>query len=254
LHFEFKWGKSLTRIVDVEKTFGTNHRYIEDVIDAKCDIEWCALLSWPLFATCEEDVNMRSETFKRKYEGERVVMHDMTNIHACAFSDADLQRLTWNDYYGENCFKGGVWTLPGGLHGTYTLWPGAVSDSDYNRRAGYMDEQQEFQNKDTVGGEVKPFVNIYDKGYRAKMAAWKAGKQKVLQPDWANSDRRFNRTETLGSASVASDRGGNERSVNVSKRAGYISRGFQPNMNPVRMNKAWRTWGFQTNFMFKPVL
>jgi len=135
--------------------------------------------------------------------------------HRCLFSDADLQRLTWNDYYGENCFKGGVWTLPGGLHGTYTLWPGAVSDSDYNRRAGYMDEQQEFQNKDTVGGEVKPFVNIYDKGYRAKMAAWKAGKQKVLQPDWANSDRRFNRTETLGSASVASDRGGNERSVNI---------------------------------------
>jgi len=44
------------------------------------------------------------------------------------------------------------------------------------------------------------------------MVAWKNGKQKVLQPDYANSDRRFNRIETLASASVASDRGGNERS------------------------------------------
>ena len=86
------------------------------------------------------------------------------------------------------------------------------------------------------------------------MVAWKNGKQKVLQPDCANSDRRFNRIETLASASVASDRGGNERSVNVSKRAGYISRGFRPNMSPVRFNKAWRTWAFQSNFMFKPVL
>ena len=254
LHFEYIWGKSLTRIVDVEKTFGIDDFLVRRVIDAKYDIEWRALLSWPLYPTYEEDMEMRSETFKRKYEGKRVIMHDMTNIHAYAFTDADLQRLTWNDYYGENCFKGGVYSTTGGFHGTYTLWPGAVSDSDYNRRAGYLDEQREFQTNDTVDGEVKPFMNIYDKGYRAKMAAYKAGKQEVLQPDWAESDRRFNRTETLGSASVASDRGGNERSVNVSKRAGYISRGFQPNMCPVRMNKAWRTWGFQTNFMFKPVL
>lgn len=102
--------------------------------------------------------------------------------------------------------------------------------------------------------KVVPFLNIYDKGYRAKMAALRNGKQQVLQPDWADSDRRFSRAETINSASVASDRGGNERSVNVSKRAGFISRGFRPNMCPVRFNKAWRTWTFQSNFMFKPHL
>ncbi len=138
-----------------------------------------------------------------------------------------------------------------------------MSDSDYNRRSGYLQEQEQFQNEDLVEKEsddgwvvisVVPFLNIYDKGYRAKMAAWKNGKQHVLQPDWAESDRRFGRSETVTSASVASDRGGNERSVNVSKRAGYISRGFQPNMCPVRFNKAWRTCAFQSNFMFQPVL
>jgi hypothetical protein len=88
-----------------------------------------------------------------------------------------------------------------------------------------VQQQKKFQNIDLVEDQVLPFLNIYDKGYRAKMVAWKNGKQKVLQPDCANSDRRFNRIETLASASVASDRGGNERSVNVSKRAGFTCRG-----------------------------
>ena len=35
---------------------------------------------------------------------------------------------------------------------------------------------------------------------------------------------------TISSASVASDRGGNERVVNVSKRAGLISKGFHAKM------------------------
>lgn len=261
LHFEYIWGKSLTRLVDLEASpasggYGIHQYYIEKIIHAKYEIEFCALLSWPLFATYEEDVAMRSrkDRWKNKYRGMRPIMWDMTNITAYGFTDADLQRLTFNQYYGENCFKGGIFTQTSGWQGTYDLWMGAVSDSDYNRRAGYLQEQEEFQNNNLVEGKVLPFLNIYDKGYRAKMAAWKNGKQQVLQPDWAESDRHFNRNQTLGSASVASDRGGNERSVNVSKRAGFISRGFRPNMCPIRFNKAWRTWAFQSNFMFKPVL
>jgi hypothetical protein len=76
----------------------------------------------------------------------------------------------------------------------------------------------------------------------------------MLQPDWAKSDEKFGPTQTIASASMASDRGGNERSVNVSKRAGFISRGFRQNMCPVNFNLSWRTWAFQSNFMFKPVL
>jgi hypothetical protein len=151
---------------------------------------------------------------------------------------------------------------PRGL--TAPLWTGAVSDTYYNERAGYLKDQEKFQNKDkvlirSVNGEgekhqVVPFTNIYDKGYRAKLVAWRAGKQRVLQPVWANSDRRFERDETLLTASVATDRGGNERAVNVSKRAWYVSRGFQQNSCPKQLNDAWMTWSFQSNFMFEPVL
>ena len=209
-----------------------------------------------MFASFTEDTTIRNRNpkWEKKYTGMRPVMWDMTNVPAYSFTDADLQRISYSQYYGENCFKGGIFTQLCGWQGVADLWTGAVSDSDYNRREGYLERQEEFQQIDLVDNEVLPFLNIYDKGYRAKMAAWKNGRQKVLQPDWASSDRRFGRLETVTSASVASDRGGNERSVNVSKRAGYISRGFKPNMNPARFNEAWRTWAFQSNFMFRPVL
>lgn len=258
LHREYSWGKSLTRIEDVTATFGIYDRDVRRVIADKYDIEFRALMSWPMYASYEEDKALRKKKWDGKYKNVRPVMWDMTNVSAYGFTDADFQRLTYSKYYGENCFKGGVFTQLCGFQGAADLWTGGVSDSNYNRGEGYLERQTHFQNKDLVEingtKTVVPFLNIYDKGYRAKMAAWKNGKQQVLQPDWAESDRRFGRLETLNSASVASDRGGNERSVNVSKRAGYISRGFYPNMCTIRFNQAWRTWAFQSNFMFQPVL
>ena len=98
------------------------------------------------------------------------------------------------------------------------------------------------------------FLNINDKGYRAKPDAHRAGKQLVLQPAFAESDKHFNRIQTLLSASVATDRGGNERTVNVSKRSWYVKQGFQPCSDPKQMNDTWLTWSFQSNFMYAPVL
>jgi hypothetical protein len=66
-------------------------------------------------------------------------------------------------------------------------------------------------------------LNVYDKGYRARTVSLKTEKQGVLQPTFAPSDRRFNGRETKILASIASDCGGNERAVNVSKRAAYIN-------------------------------
>ena len=185
-------------------------------------------------------------------------MWDMTSIPAFAFSDADLNRFTYSVYYAMNCFKGGIFIQLCGWMGTAHLWVGAVSDTDYNKRAGYMEEQEQFAEEDLVliNGVLMllAFMNIYGKGYRAKAVAHRAGKQLVLQPAFAESDKHFNRNQTLLSASVATDRGGNERAVNVSKRSWYVKRGFQPNSDPKQMNNAWLTWSFQSNFMYAPIL
>ena len=259
--FEYVWNRSVTRLVDVSKAFGDVHE--EDVLrilDAKLDICWNSRKRWPMFASFEEDKTLQKEKWASRYDRMRPVMWDMTNVSAYGFTSAHWQSLTYSTYYGENCFKSGVFCQPCGWMGVVDLWTGGVSDSDFNRRAGYLKMQQQFQEKDlvTFDGELEPkevpFLNIYDKGYRAKMAAWEHGKQRVLQPDFKDSDKRFNRDQTISSASVASDRGGNERVVNVSKRAGLISKGYLPNADPTRFNKIWTTWSFLANFIYDPVL
>ena len=82
------------------------------------------------------------------------------------------------------------------------------------------------------------FLNIYDKGYCAKAVAHQARKQLVLQLTFAESDKHFNFNQTLLSASVATDRGGNERAINVAKQSWYVKQGFRPNSDPKQMNDA----------------
>ena len=93
-------------------------------------------------------------------------MWDMINIPAYAFSDADLNRFTYSVYYAMNCFKGGIFVQLCGWMGTAHLWVGAVSDTDYNKRAGYMEEQEQFAEGDLVliNGVLTllAFLNIYD--------------------------------------------------------------------------------------------
>ena len=60
--------------------------------------------------------------------------------------------------------------------------------------------------------------------------------------------------KTIRSVSIAADRSGNERAVNVQKRLALLSQGLKPNASPERMDNVWLAWGFQANFMFKPVL
>ena len=123
-----------------------------------------------------------------------------------------------------------------------------------------MAEQEKFQEQDRVYdvgdliGRIVTFLNVYDRGYRAKRAAWLAGKQHALQPPSARSDERFRDRTTVYAATIAHDRSGNERAVNVCKRSGLFKRGFKPGMDPVRFDLLWRTWGFQVNFMYRPVL
>ena len=155
---------------DVKAVYGAKRdNTVLDTASKKYDIELSALLSWPIHASYDKDVKTRSAKWGQKYREQRPIMWDMTNISAYSFSDADFQRLTFSDYYGENCFKGGVSVQLNGWMRAGALWPGRVSDSDYNRREGYLQRQEKFQERDLVeiDGKVNvlPFLNVYDKGY-----------------------------------------------------------------------------------------
>ena len=102
---------------------------------------------------------------------------------------------------------------------------------------------EEDEKLNLVLGELVKIMNMLDKGYRARDAN-ESHNQLTAQPVFVKSDQRFRGRDTLYSASVASDRGGKERMVNVSKRCGIIARGFQPRTDPTMFNDVCLCWMF----------
>jgi len=257
-HFEWKWGRIFGRWKDAHKYYDIIEKYLRKIHQHKLSLEKRCRRIWPTFLTYDEDVRLRKPKWNLKYRernGKKIrpIMWDMTGIKAYAFGAADTQRNTWSKYYAGNCFKGAIGVQLSGYIVTYDLWGGNVSDTNYNKDAGYLEEQSAFQNDDKVDGKVLPFTNIYDKGYRARAACWRHDKQLIAQPVFGKSDQRFKGSDTLYSASLASDRGANERGVNVSKRCGVIKRGFKVGMDTQIFQDTWITWGHQCNFMFDAV-
>ena len=212
--------------------------------------------SWPKYASHEEDMKFRKKKWNEKYNKTRVVMWDDTNIpFRFAPSSALNQRISFSLYYNENCAKGGVFLQLCGWGGVGDLWSGRISDNDYMELNKIFEEQENFAKKDTLPGEdVLPFTNILDKGYRVTLLAMKCGNQTVVQPVFSSADLQFLAEEVHRSASVATDRSGNERKVNHSKLSDFLQRGLRSSSCPTRMNNTWLSWAFQTNFMYKSVL
>ena len=127
-----------------------------------------------------------------------------------------------------------------------------MSDTSYQEKSGIFEIQRLFQENDKIKDSVIAFLNIFDKGYRNRLAAWRHGRQLTLQPTFAKSDQKFRRRETLSSASVASERAANERAVRLVKFPGYLSQGLQQRQKFHRLQYVWLTSGFRANFMFLP--
>ena len=181
------------------------------------------------------------------------MFHDNTGLDIVKPSDSLSQRVTYSSYYGGNVAKGGVFVQICGWIGTYELYPGAVSDSDYMTLCGIFENQKVFQEND--GGD--PFLNVLDRGYRITKIACKNGHQFVLQPIFAKSDRKFNTIETLKSSSVAADRSGNERAVRLCKLCNVFknySTCGQTSEDIEQICDFWLTQSFQVNFMYKNVM
>ncbi len=252
LWFEFKYHMTNNRQIDLEAEWGIDKRFINRVKDCKAALDMAAFRSWPRFASFEEDLKLRNSQKWAKYDPNRVIQWDMTNVPLPKFADADLYRVTYNKYYGMNCGKLGVgmqlcgWIIP------EKMWTGAVEDGTYHAKAGYMEAQKRFQEADLVDGKVIKFHNILDRGYRGNVSAFR-NDQLCLQPPSSRSDRRFTGRQTIFAGAVARDRGGNERGVRVMKRSGLFSKGFQVGMSPQRFSDALLAWGFQANFMYKRV-
>jgi hypothetical protein len=118
-------------------------------------------------------------------------------------------------------------------------------------RSGVLDIHTRYVTEYDTDYTYLPFTLILDKGYRINEVAWKKGKQLVLQPSFARSDRRFTSRETIRNSGIASDRSCNERAVRLSKINGRT--GLRQNESTKRLDDVWLSWSFQVNFFYKPV-
>ena len=251
--FEMMWGRTIVRWVDAasDNHYGIQSQYLRDVFDQKTSLLLKARRSFPKYVSFEEDIMFRKPYWNLRYRGMRIVMWDNTNIDCDKFGNSDIQAATFSSYYNSNCAKGGVFVQTCGWMGVNSLWSGSVSDSEYMTKSFILKEQMEFALNDMVNGIMIAFTNVMDKGYRITMDCQEAGNQKTLQPDFMRSDKQFRAVESLSSATVASDRSGNERCVRLSKQSGFVRRGKSGNGSLTRLDNAWLGWGFMCNFLFE---
>ena len=65
-HFEYKWGRTITCLLDVKKIYGPDKRYLRKVIVQKYSIEHHAKLIWPIYASYAEDCEMHRSKWNTK--------------------------------------------------------------------------------------------------------------------------------------------------------------------------------------------
>ncbi len=94
---------------DVIAVYGIHKREAVAIMDEKCNMEFIAHQSRPLYASYIEDLMIQNiEKWRDNYSEEHPFMWDMTNLLAYTFSNTDLQCVRYSEYYGMNCFKEGV--------------------------------------------------------------------------------------------------------------------------------------------------
>ena len=254
LYLEVVWGRTLVRWEDVAKEYGLTNNQERKVFDKKLGCVLECRESWPTFASHSEDKEMRKNRWNDVVKSERMIFWDTTNIPMTYQPSTALnQRITYNQYYGANVAKGGVFIQPCGWLGSESLWTGAISDTKYHEVNGILSKQNEFAKQDLVDGEILPFTSILDRGYRVNLQAWREGKQVVRQPTF-NNKGSFSAYDTLVSAMIASLRSGNERAVHMAKIAGYVKKGLSAKGCPARLDDVWLAWSFQVNFMYAPTM
>ena len=252
--FEKSYSRSITRWIEYEDKYKRSNTILRKIYDEKMRITINCRQRWPIYVSLNEDESLRKPKWDENYLGKRVVMWDNTCIRLPKPLDPEAQRNTYSAYYAGNVGKGAIFIQLCGWMGTHEIWMGAVSDSDYFVRSGILKQQQDYLPVyDACNAHVK-WVNIVDKGYRVRSAAWRSGQQFVLQPSFAKSDRKFSTNETLRSAAIASDRGANERAVRLSKLSKQLQEGKIGSKSIERLSDLWLTWSFQCNFLYKPVL
>ena len=145
--------------------------------DRLLPVKRATLDSWSKYVLHAENVALCNVIKWSQYAEIHAIFHNMTNVPAVQFSHAAAQHMTYSNYYGLCCIKGGVSIMLCSWLLVALLWGRGVSDSGYSRRERYLEAQDKFAEMDLMDGEKKTFMNILDRRYWAKRDAWEARMQ-----------------------------------------------------------------------------
>jgi hypothetical protein len=253
-YLEWVWGRQHASWRSASVHYSASVGSLKAVFAKKLQMVIDCVFLWPRFVSADEDVSLMSNEWKERYKGKRVIQWDNTNLNLRGQpSDANIQRAMYSAYYGGPVAKGRIFLQLSGWLGTWTLWAGAISDTEYMHASGILEAQSDYVAACKEHPNL-PFTIILDKGYRCRLAAWRNGMQTMLQPWFAEADQKFGSKQVLTSAQIAHDRSGNERAVSVAKRSNLVKRGHHMAGDPATTDDVWIAWPFQANFMYKPVL
>jgi hypothetical protein len=254
--FEICYGRTTIRWEDYVKNYDLREQSLRRVLYQKMGLGIMARDRWPMYAFLAEDLELRKDFWNTNFPPEkntRVVMHDNTGLSLMKFSHPDQQRACWSDYHAGTVAKGGIAIQPCGWIRNIPSCTGGITDSGCLEEVNIFEAQQEFtEMKDPTSKE--PFLNVFEKGYRATLDAKKHG-QYCMQPHFAESDKKFRGDHTLYSACVAVIRSGNERAVKQAKMSWMIKRGGShcQSWDLALYSDLWLVWGFNVNFMYNSV-
>jgi hypothetical protein len=121
-------------------------------------------------------------------------------------------------YYAGTVAKGAVFLHFCGWMGSWELWAGAISKIEYQMRSGVFEYMRWFV-ESFCGNPLLEYCCSWQglPLHNGCLACWEAT---VPSTCICEEHRKFNPSEVQRSATVAVDRSGNERAVNVVKRAG----------------------------------
>jgi hypothetical protein len=148
LFFQWICGRETHRMESLARTFKSNTTTIRMIIQRKTEQIKNTMEMWPKFVSINEDRALMLNKWKLKYENMRILFWDNTNVDVPASADPNINRHTYSHYYNGTVAKGAVFLRICGWMGTWELFAGTISDSDYQKQSKVFEATQQFANTD----------------------------------------------------------------------------------------------------------
>ena len=74
MHFEYKWGRTLTRYLDTKTVYGPKQDILMKIVALKYQLEAKTRMRWPAYASHQEDLKLQKLKWNEKYSRDQWIV------------------------------------------------------------------------------------------------------------------------------------------------------------------------------------